>query len=226
MSHIMEELDKWVSKRGSGHYIPADYSSDVVGYGMPEEFGIQQERNEIKNFVALLEQTPDMNNCLEIGLGYFGSTHFIWRQIFQKVQTVEYQKERVFAFRENMTDFYGQHVLGDGKSAFFFGKSNDVDVLLKVKNDLKATTETGMVDMLFIDGDHLYKSVLADWLLYKSFVRPGGLIVFHDAVSQIQGAGVFELLKELRAGTLDGKKYDIQEIVSSKDCGIAYYVND
>ena len=226
MTDIMKELDKWVSQRGSGQYIAADYCSADVGFGMPEEFGIQQERNEIKSFIELLEKTPGLDNCLEIGLGYFGSTHFIWRHIFNKVQTVEYQKERVFAFRENMTDFYGKHVLGDGKSAFFFGKSNDVDVLLKVKNDLKATTESGMVDMLFIDGDHLYKSVLADWLLYKSFVRPGGLIVFHDAVSQIQGAGVFELLKELRAGTIDGKTYDIKEIVSSVDCGIAYYINE
>lgn len=38
------------------------------------------------------------------------------------------------------------------------------------------------VDFLFIDGDHSYGGVKADYQNYSQFVRPGGLIVFHDVV--------------------------------------------
>ena len=37
--------------------------------------------------------------------------------------------------------------------------------------------------MLFIiDGDHRYEGVRRDFLAYRHFVRPGGIIVFHDIV--------------------------------------------
>jgi predicted O-methyltransferase YrrM len=38
------------------------------------------------------------------------------------------------------------------------------------------------VDLLFIDGDHSYEGVKADFQLYSPWVRPGGLVVFHDIV--------------------------------------------
>jgi cephalosporin hydroxylase len=36
------------------------------------------------------------------------------------------------------------------------------------------------VDLLFIDGDHSYQGVKADYENYEKLVRPGGMIVFHD----------------------------------------------
>jgi len=226
MTDIMQELDKWVSLRGSGNYIPPEYTSEGVGFGVHEAFGIQQERREIKEFVSFLSGLENRGSCLEIGLGYFGSTHFIWRHLFDRVLTVEYQRDRVFEFRKNMTDFYGKHVLSDGKSSFFFGYSYEPHVVAKVKQDIEENTEASKLDMLFIDGDHEYISVLQDWLTYKNFVKPGGLIAFHDSISTVQGAGVKHFLDELKSGSLDGKTYNIKEIVSSKECGIAYYFND
>jgi len=37
------------------------------------------------------------------------------------------------------------------------------------------------IDFLFIDGDHRYESVLADWEGFAPWVEPGGVILFHDA---------------------------------------------
>ncbi len=37
-------------------------------------------------------------------------------------------------------------------------------------------------DFLFIDGDHTEAGVAADYNDYKEFVRPGGIIAFHDIV--------------------------------------------
>jgi predicted O-methyltransferase YrrM len=38
------------------------------------------------------------------------------------------------------------------------------------------------LDFLFIDGDHTYAGLKADFEIYCGFVRPGGLIGFHDIV--------------------------------------------
>jgi Methyltransferase domain len=37
------------------------------------------------------------------------------------------------------------------------------------------------VDLVFIDGDHALESCRADWELFSPHVRPGGVVVFHDA---------------------------------------------
>jgi predicted O-methyltransferase YrrM len=36
------------------------------------------------------------------------------------------------------------------------------------------------LDLLFIDGDHSYDGVKADWEAYKSFLKPGSTVIFHD----------------------------------------------
>jgi predicted O-methyltransferase YrrM len=36
------------------------------------------------------------------------------------------------------------------------------------------------VDLLFIDGDHSYQGVKADWDTYCPLLRPGSVVVFHD----------------------------------------------
>jgi len=38
------------------------------------------------------------------------------------------------------------------------------------------------LDVLFIDGDHSHEGSVRDFLLYRHFVRPGGIIAFHDIV--------------------------------------------
>ena len=38
------------------------------------------------------------------------------------------------------------------------------------------------LDLLFIDGDHRFEGVKADFLGYRQFVREGGIIAFHDIV--------------------------------------------
>ena len=40
------------------------------------------------------------------------------------------------------------------------------------------------VDFLFIDGDHTVGGVAADYENYREFVRPGGIIAFHDIVEK------------------------------------------
>jgi hypothetical protein len=36
------------------------------------------------------------------------------------------------------------------------------------------------LDLLFIDGDHTYEGIKSDFELYSGFVKPGGVVAFHD----------------------------------------------
>jgi predicted O-methyltransferase YrrM len=52
------------------------------------------------------------------------------------------------------------------------GRSTDVVTAVRA--------QTEFVDLLFIDGDHSYDSVFADWHAYRGLLRKGSAVVFHD----------------------------------------------
>lgn len=63
------------------------------------------------------------------------------------------------------------------------------------------------IDMLFIDGDHSYAGVKQDWDLFSPFVKPFGVVIFHDTMWEISGQdsqyrrddmGVPKFVEELR----------------------------
>jgi predicted O-methyltransferase YrrM len=221
-SGIMAELEKWIKGHGSGGFMDPDYQTvgDFGSYAIPDVSGIQQVREEIEAFVNLLLERKLTGSILEVGLGYFGSTHFLWRQFIDKVITVELSHDRVREFGANTRKFHGKWVLGDKKSSFLIGSSSSVTTVGKAYGFLSAKP----VDVLFIDGDHSYEGVLTDWLLYHPLVKKGGLVAFHDAMLTGPHLGVADFLEQLRTGALDGTCHDITTILHSKEAGIAYYV--
>lgn len=58
------------------------------------------------------------------------------------------------------------------------GNSHMPQTLNLVREQLQGV----QADVLFIDGDHTYGGARADYVAYRSLVRPGGLIVLHDIV--------------------------------------------
>jgi predicted O-methyltransferase YrrM len=62
---------------------------------------------------------------------------------------------------------------------------------------------TPALDLLFIDGDHSYEGVKADWDAYKGFLKSGSTVIFHDY-------GWAEGVKRVVHG-------DVQPLVSSHD---------
>ena len=56
------------------------------------------------------------------------------------------------------------------------------------------------IDVLFIDGDHTYDGVRADYALWSPLVRPGGVIAFHDTVptAWAHEPGVVQMVNELK----------------------------
>lgn len=76
----------------------------------------------------------------------------------------------------------------------FEGDSRDKILINKVYDH-------GPYDFIFIDGDHTYEGVKADWENYKDMVRPGGAVGFHDTSRMGDGwmskVEVRRLLKEI-----------------------------
>ena len=216
---IIQELDKWVSDKGSNGYTEGKDEYTINYSGTKPIEGIQQNRNEIKEFVEYLNGGHNSGTILEIGLGYYGSTHFLWRMIFDKVITIENKNNRIREFGLNIQKYYGKWVLNDGKSYFIHGNSNDPKT---IRNLYELTNE---VDIIFIDALHSYESVLRDWLVYSPRVKKGGIVAFHDCEKRFPNRkGVAEFIDDLESGNIDGKKYEMNKIVHSTEQGICWYI--
>ena len=214
----MKQLDAWVAARGNGRYEVGDWVP-MQDFMIPDDAGIQQDRGEIRDFVSMLLKRGRLSSVLEIGLGYYGSTHFLWRLLFEKVVTVEKSHERIRSFGTNMRTFYQRWVLNDHRSAFIIGMSYEPSTVQKAYQ-----CAAGGVDLLFIDGDHQYNSVLTDWLLYSPRVKPGGLIAFHDVGLTVKGHyGVPDVMQQLSRGDIDGRRRILHTIQHTKHMGIAFY---
>ena len=215
---VMKQLDAWVASHGNGKYERGDWVP-MQDFMIPDDAGIQQDRSEIQEFVSVLLKRNGRSAMLEIGLGYYGSTHFLWRLLFDKVVTIEKSHDRIRMFGTTMRQFYRRWVLDDHRSAFVIGMSSDPSTVQKAYQ-----CALGGVDVLFIDGDHQYSSVLTDWLLYSPLVRPGGLVAFHDVGLIVKGQyGVPEFLRQLSRGGIDGKRRTLRAIQHTKNMGIAFY---
>ncbi len=82
------------------------------------------------------------------------------------------------------------------------------------------------IDALFIDGDHAYKAVLQDWLLYSPLVRPGGIIAFHDVELETSGdRGPKGFLADLATENIEQYEgHTVTKILHSNYHGIGYYI--
>ena len=75
------------------------------------------------------------------------------------------------------------------------------------------------LDLLFIDGDHTFDGVKADYELYSGFVRPGGVIAFHDIQPGYEQAGV-EVSRFWKEYPLPGGRREYIADPAQLSCGI------
>lgn len=84
---------------------------------------------------------------------------------WQNDAMTEGQRDTYDLFRKNTRSYESHIVMIRGYS------TEVVDIV---------ATHTSRFDLLFIDGDHSYEGVKADWESYKRFLGPGSVVVFHD----------------------------------------------
>jgi predicted O-methyltransferase YrrM len=83
---------------------------------------------------------------------------------------------------------------------------NDTVTILRQFSDVAIESVPKPIDMIFIDGDHTYEGVKADWDLYTPHMSQFGWVVFHDTLWDIRpdprwqrdDMGVPRFVEELR----------------------------
>lgn len=151
----------------------------------------QQIRSEITSLAEAV-QALKPRIILEIGTAS-GGTSLIWsylaseRVISCDIQDMTHQSKLFTRFPPPGSNC---------KVTLLSGNSHDPQFKSKVANALKGE----QVDFLFVDGDHTVGGVTADYQEYKEFVRPGGLIAFHDIVESqpLVTNQVYHLWKHLK----------------------------
>jgi predicted O-methyltransferase YrrM len=125
---------------------------------------------------------------------------------------------------DHMTDKYIQEYLKGRKHLDVF-KDNIRPLKKKVVIHQGTTVEIAktwpknlLIDFLFIDADHAYAAVSADWRNWSPFVKKGGIIAFHDYYVKTPGGheGVRAFVDECIAGRA-GKNFHYVE-------GLAWYI--
>jgi len=119
-----------------------------------------------------LAAAHQVRRVLEIGTAQGGTTFLLSRSI----PTVEWTTSIDLCPRHtSVLRFFNEPARTFHSLA---GSSRDPKILQSVTRLLGGIP----LDLLFIDGDHSYEGVAADFQSYRPFLRQGGLVVFHDIV--------------------------------------------
>jgi hypothetical protein len=74
--------------------------------------------------------------------------------------------------------------------------------------------DDGTIGLLHIDGEHTYEAVKRDFVRWWPKVKPGGVVLMHDAAERHNDFGVWKLLEELQ------RELPVAEFVHSHGLGI------
>lgn len=149
---------------------------------------VAQKKYELLMLQELLKKEK-IERILEVGT-WTGGTALLWAKMVSK-----YDDGIVFCCDLGFN--YGTHYANEAETCIMreypsqvyavtpyakyikelSGDTHDPDFIARVKQETG-----GRVDFMFIDGDHAYEGVKADFNNFYQFVRPGGHIAFHDII--------------------------------------------
>jgi len=139
-----------------------------------DDFRPLQVRSEI---VGLLERVAVLRPARVCEIGpYLGGTSFLFARVAAPDATIVLLDLAMpWARRRALRRVAGRNQ----RIVCIAGDSRDPAVRRRVESCFGGAP----LDFLFIDGDHRYAGVAADWRDYAPLVRPGGLVAFHDIVA-------------------------------------------
>jgi len=148
------------------------------GKGYYRTMKLKQNMEELRGFVTELTKMPLKRVC-EVGT-YKGGTLFIWCQLAEpdaRVISVDLPGGQFGGgYSEKSLPFFQSFRKPGQTLDCIRGSSHDEAIRAQFKEALGDER----LDFLFLDGDHRYDGVKRDYEYYSEFVRPGGVIGFHD----------------------------------------------
>jgi len=169
--------------------------SKIEGWLLPLEIGY------IRSFAR--KNLPKNGLIVELG-SYKGKSTVVWGCEAKK------KNAKVIAIDNHITNdlnkFSGHSFLDD------VYLSELVETVIPIFSDFETASKffKGDIDILFIDGNHLYKSVKRDFNNWSKFIKKGGWVVFHDYNNSFPG--VVKFCKELQ---LNNRNFKVDKRVGS-----------
>jgi len=167
----------------------------------PEQADVYQNLWELDQMLAVVDRLKPAR-VLEVGT-MWGGTLWHWLQFGGTVVSVDDEMRRASTWKEWAEEF-------DADLMLLQGMSQDATLIEQAR-------ELGPYDFIFIDADHRYESVRADWENYSPMIAPEGILAFHDTQHTGDPSyGVEQLWNEITAGA------DVRwmHIVMTNHCGI------
>jgi predicted O-methyltransferase YrrM len=130
---------------------------------------------EIEPFLAwLAAQTPQ--NILEIGTGPGGLTQRLCAIVAHRVISIDLPADPFYRPQREISE--ARNLVLSEHAAFFglLADSHAQETFMEVQTMLRGDA----LDLIFIDGDHSLAGVTQDFNLYRSLLKPGGWVAFHD----------------------------------------------
>jgi len=172
-----------------------------VGFGRFASIRAIQIREELLTLVEKVDEI-DPDCVVEIG-SYQGGTLYMWSRLLdaERIVSIDLPEDELHHTGYNPRLF--QAFSHTAEMRFVRGFSQN-DETKEVVEDM---LESEPIDFLFIDGDHSYEGVKADFEQYEPLVRDGGLIALHDIAYDSDGNGVPQFWDEITT------EYETESIV-------------
>jgi len=155
--------------------------ASVEGYmGSSEQRAFMYHLGMVSKTAAEIGTYCGMSAVL-VGLGMKNTGRYYCIDTFESSNAELKKRNTLDTWQANMLQHGLEHTCIPIK-----GWAHDLAVYAQVPGDL---------DFVYVDGDHETKSVLCDGLMYRSKVRPNGLLCFHDTPWVTVKAAVDQLLK-------------------------------
>ena len=181
-----KEILEFVLDAGSNHLY-------VFGGKFQGGYELQQDPEEITQFLHEFQKTK-IENFIEIGVAAGGNTRVLCDFLdIKNIYTIDLNEHPSINDRSNpgARDKNFSSLKNHGTLNNFYGDSHSIEAFAWLEK------HKVQFDMAFIDGDHTFDGIKMDTELVIKFIKPGGLIVFHDTLIDV-GSSQFDF--EMRNG--------------------------
>jgi predicted O-methyltransferase YrrM len=185
-----DSVPSWPSSIEGFEDLAMLFSSNRLNHGIAT-----LQIDEAALLFRLVRSVPEASTIGEIGRFKGGSTVLMAAALPRGARLVSYDLHAAVE-----TDVPGARLDGELRKVLArYGLDDRVELV--VANSHTVEPPADPLALLFVDGDHSYEGVRADWMHWRGHVAPGGDLLFHDAVDtggySTCSEGVVRLISEI-----------------------------